>query len=204
MSFTYAKQVLSAGGLVLWLLGALSVYTIALIWERAAAFHRFRRDLEDASERVRQALKSGSVDKVSEAFKGQKDPVHWILARVLATRGSRDERRDASERIIDRQINRLESGLTTLATIGSTAPFIGLFGTVLGVMRAFRDLAAYQGAGPSIIAVGISEALVTTAAGLFVAIPAVIAYNMLHRRTESFTQELAWLTEELLDRGPLG
>ncbi|HAZ09204.1 MAG TPA: flagellar motor protein MotA, partial [Elusimicrobia bacterium] len=78
-------------------------------------------------------------------------------------------------------------------------PFIGLFGTVIGVMRAFKDLASAAGAGPGLVAVGISEALVCTAAGLLVAIPAVAAFNHFNQKIADFSEELGWMAEEVLD-----
>ena len=79
------------------------------------------------------------------------------------------------------------------------APFIGLFGTVLGVMRAFKDLASAAGAGPGLVAVGISEALICTAAGLLVAIPAVAAFNHFNQKISRFESELRWMIDEVLD-----
>ena len=76
-----------------------------------------------------------------------------------------------------REVDRLEQGLATLATIGSTSPYVGLFGTVIGIMNSFRGLGGVQSATIAMVAPGISEALIATAMGLFAAIPAVIAYN---------------------------
>jgi biopolymer transport protein TolQ len=97
-----------------------------------------------------------------------------------------------------REVDRLEQGLATLATIGSTSPYIGLFGTVIGIMNSFRGLAQVQTATIAMVAPGISEALVATAMGLFAAIPAVIAYNRyadkvvrLEIRYDSFTEEFS-------------
>jgi biopolymer transport protein ExbB/TolQ len=97
------------------------------------------------------------------------------------------------------EIAGLERGLVVLGTIGSTAPFVGLFGTVLGIIRAFSDLAGDTGAGPSVVAAGVSEALVATAAGLFVAIPAVIAYNFFVRSARRQALELETLAAEFID-----
>jgi biopolymer transport protein TolQ len=76
-----------------------------------------------------------------------------------------------------REVDRLEQGLATLATVGSTSPYVGLFGTVWGIMNSFRELGSVQSATLAMVAPGISEALIATAMGLFAAIPAVIAYN---------------------------
>ncbi|MBI3015465.1 MAG: MotA/TolQ/ExbB proton channel family protein, partial [Candidatus Tectomicrobia bacterium] len=84
---------------------------------------------------------------------------------------------------------RMEKGLSILGTLGNNAPFIGLFGTVLGIIRAFYDLSFNTGGGPSVVMRGISEALVATAAGLFVAIPAVIAYNYFQRRVKEVSSQ---------------
>lgn len=97
-----------------------------------------------------------------------------------------------------REVDRLEQSLATLATIGSTSPYIGLFGTVIGIMNSFRGLAGVQSATIAMVAPGISEALVATAMGLFAAIPAVIAYNRyadqavrLEIRYDGFTEEFS-------------
>ncbi len=97
-----------------------------------------------------------------------------------------------------REVDRLEQGLATLATIGSTSPYVGLFGTVIGIMNSFRGLANAQSATLAQVAPGISEALVATAMGLFAAIPAVVAYNRyadkvvrLEIRYDGFTEEFS-------------
>lgn len=97
-----------------------------------------------------------------------------------------------------REVDRLEQSLATLATIGSTSPYVGLFGTVIGIMNSFRGLAGVQSATIAMVAPGISEALVATAMGLFAAIPAVIAYNRyadqavrLEIRYDGFTEEFS-------------
>ena len=97
-----------------------------------------------------------------------------------------------------REVDRLEQSLATLATIGSTSPYVGLFGTVIGIMNSFRGLAGAQSATIAMVAPGISEALVATAMGLFAAIPAVIAYNRyadkavrLEIRYDGFTEEFS-------------
>ncbi|MBI5287324.1 MAG: MotA/TolQ/ExbB proton channel family protein, partial [Deltaproteobacteria bacterium] len=106
---------------------------------------------------------------------------------------------EAMELVARQEVLRMERYLGILGTIGSTAPFVGLFGTVLGIIRAFRDLAEASGAGPSVVADGIAEALVATAAGLFVAVPAVIAYNYFVRKVHRTTVELEAKTARLLD-----
>jgi biopolymer transport protein ExbB/TolQ len=93
---------------------------------------------------------------------------------------------------------KLERFLSVLGTLGNIAPFIGLFGTVVGIIKAFRDLAMAGGGGPSVVAKGIAEALVSTAGGLLVAIPAVIIYNYFIRRAKGITVEMEVASARLL------
>ncbi|MGH9619324.1 MAG: MotA/TolQ/ExbB proton channel family protein, partial [Bryobacteraceae bacterium] len=93
----------------------------------------------------------------------------------------------------------LKRGVSSLATIGSTAPFVGLFGTVVGIMHAFQEIAASSSTGIGAVSSGISEALVTTAIGLFVAVPAVWMYNYFTNRIEAFDVEMGNSSSELID-----
>ena len=114
------------------------------------------------------------------------ETLHAGTARVILQTASNDPSRidRAVKSYLNLQRNRLEEGLTILATLGSNAPFIGLFGTVLGIIQAFGALGAHRTDAADIM-VGISEALIATAFGLFVAIPAVVAFNVLSRRLKS-------------------
>jgi biopolymer transport protein ExbB len=93
----------------------------------------------------------------------------------------------------------LKRGISSLATIGSTAPFVGLLGTVIGIINAFRGIATEKSAGLGAVSAGISEALLTTAVGLFVAIPAVWMYNFFTARLEAFDVEMGNSSSELID-----
>ena len=98
-----------------------------------------------------------------------------------------------------KEIDRLEASLATLATVGSTSPYVGLFGTVWGIMSAFSSLGNVQQATLAMVAPGISEALITTAAGLFVAVPAVVAYNQFTARCRDFAARMDDFARELLN-----
>jgi biopolymer transport protein TolQ len=107
-----------------------------------------------------------------------------------------------------KEIDRLEASLATLATVGSTSPYVGLFGTVWGIMSAFSSLGNVQQATLAMVAPGISEALITTAIGLFAAIPAVVAYNRfadqvgrLEIRFDAFTEEFSTILQRHANRG---
>ncbi len=199
MNITF-KQLVIAGGPILFILAALSVYSIALIWERRNLFRRTMRGTEDLLHKVHALLRTGEVRQVSELCARAKSPAGEIIHRVISHAGSPLEKRELAEKAVEWHVSRLTKGLTAIATIGSISPFVGLFGTVIGVVRAFRDLSMYAGAGPSVVAMGIAEALINTAAGLFVAIPAIVAYNYFTHKANDFAVEMNWITEQVIDR----
>ncbi len=128
-------------------------------------------------------------------------PLANVFQSVYAERGRmhQDEIRRVLRRYETLEVAKLHSHLTFLATAGSTAPFIGLLGPVWGIMNAFRGIGAAGSASLAVIAPGIAEALVTTAAGLAVAIPAVVAYNYYLSRARNLTMEMEDFSEDLLD-----
>jgi biopolymer transport protein ExbB/biopolymer transport protein TolQ len=110
---------------------------------------------------------------------------------------------EASQRALERAEaichSELERGVSSLATIGSSAPFVGLFGTVVGIINAFKGISTEKSTGLGAVAGGISEALVATAIGLFVAIPAVMVFNYFTNKIESFNVEMGNSSSELID-----
>lgn len=195
------KDILAAGGVTLCVLVLLSIYTFAIIWERWRFYKHALGGFPALLKQLKPMLEGG--EDLHEAAKAaRRHPgagAKVVLASLIGPSGKR-ERAACAQRELERQVAGLEARLPILGTVGSTAPFIGLFGTVLGVMRAFRDLAGAASAGPGVVAVGISEALIATAAGLFVAIPAIIAYNYFTSRTNRFADELRWISDEIIDR----
>ena len=170
---------------VLWLLLALSVLSVAVMLERAAWFAR-RRIGAVFPELVR-LCQAGELAQAATLATGSA-PDAMETAVIQVAEGLAVEGQEAVEKAvastIDRRRLEYEQWLFVLGTLGNNAPFIGLFGTVIGIIRAFADLAVSHAAGPggaSTVMSGISEALVATALGLFVAIPAVLAYNIFQR-----------------------
>jgi biopolymer transport protein ExbB len=163
---------------VLWLLIALSVVSLAVMLERWWYFRTHRLAPAALAADVRTLLMQSSGRAALEGCPPQAE-------LEAAVEGAK-----ARERL------RLERNLAFLATLGSNGPFIGLFGTVLGIIKAFRDLAGGElGAGASTVMAGISEALVATAVGLMVAIPAVVAFNYFSRRVKVRMTEIDWMAE---------
>lgn len=196
------KELLKAGGPVLILLLCLSVYSISVMIER---FLRYRQNINRSRkliDYVRYQLPARNFNKILEACrkKGYSNTAASRLVVNLLKSDKNDlaQLNDLADSIIDWETAVLSRKLSVLATLASTTPFIGLFGTVLGVMRAFSDLASISGAGPSVVAKGIAEALVNTAAGLFVAVPALIAYNYFLSKVNFFAKNLQYLAQEII------
>jgi biopolymer transport protein ExbB len=163
---------------VLWLLIALSLLSVTIMVERGLFLAGGRVDFESLAKELLSFLKDGDAAGARRALAGQRAPESQIAAAGLEqyARGS-EAMSEAMASAKSRLRLDLERNLGVLGTLGNNAPFIGLFGTVLGIIKAFADLAHNQQGGAAAVMSGISEALVATAVGLMVAIPAVIAFN---------------------------
>lgn len=201
---------LIAKGVVI-LLAILSAYSISVMIERWLTYRQARKQSRLFTPAVAECLKDGKIDEAI-ALGEQYNKSH--LAKVLvsglhelqAHSKSKEipgESIDSSRRALERAtaivIEDLKRGLGGLATIGSTAPFVGLFGTTIGIINAFKGMQTEETAGIAAIAGGIAEALVTTAFGLLVAVPAVWAFNAFTNRIETFTVEMDNSSSELID-----
>jgi biopolymer transport protein ExbB len=168
---------------VLWVLIGLSVISVAIMIERAMYFIRRRIDFDLLTKDVREALTEKNSEAVLKRW-AQSDSLEVQVAQAGLREAERGAGAAAEAMVGARARGRqlFERNLAFLGTLGNNAPFIGLFGTVLGIIKAFHDLAENAQAGPEAIMAGISEALVATAIGLLVAIPAVVAFNFFMRR----------------------
>lgn len=156
--------------------------------------------MKDFIRKSHSLIKAGNIKRVGEICSRQKKPYASIVTKVMSNYGTALEKRELAEKVIEWHTSNLSKNLTSIATIASISPFIGLLGTVIGIIRAFKDLSLYSGAGPSVLAMGIAEALVNTAAGLFVAIPAIIAYNYFTGQLNKFSSEMNWITEQVITK----
>ncbi len=192
---------LQKGGITVVVLALLSVLSIAITLERAWAFRKFGRALIESFSSIRSVMKESGLTAVSAVCKAQPSPLSSVLLSGLSRSGKgKEDVNEAMELAGRKELSKLERSLGILGTIGSTAPFIGLFGTVLGIIRAFSDLAIAEGASPAAVADGIAEALIATAAGLFVAVPAVVAYNYFVRSASRHALELEASASEFAGR----
>jgi biopolymer transport protein ExbB/TolQ len=198
-------QLISNGGITMYVLILCSILSIAIIIERILYYHRrsavkredFMTDIKNQLDRdnPRHAV-SMSIGMCKDAGTPFANVVYAGLHAY-----SRGEKELSSnmERAIVIETNMLSRFTTIVGTIGSVAVYIGLFGTVLGIIRAFHDISKAGSGGISVVINGISEALICTAAGLCVAVPAVIAYNYFIKRIDGFVTDMELCASETLD-----
>ncbi len=167
---------------VLWLLIGLSVLSVSIMIERFLYFRKSELDFPDFSGKLAKALLADDPTEVVKLCAQSPALESQVVLRGLdhKSRGLRAMEESMLAYVISERQN-LDRGIVVLGTLGNNAPFIGLFGTVLGIIIAFQDLARNPAGGPSVVMAGISEALIATAVGLMVAIPAVIAFNYYQR-----------------------
>lgn len=167
---------------ILWLLIFLSVVSVAIMIERTLFFLRIRLDFKSFTDELTRSLIAGDVEAIRRLCAKNESIESQVVVRGLdyMEKGPKAMRESMEGFLIgERQV--LDRGLVVLGTLGNNAPFIGLFGTVIGIIMAFKSLAMNAAGGPSVVMAGISEALVATAVGLMVAIPAVIGFNAFGR-----------------------
>jgi len=187
---------------VLWILVALSIISVALIVERWFYFLRTRTDVDDLPGKLHEQLRGHNLQNAWQLVKDSQTyciESAVVAAGLVSIRNGPQAVSEAMQSVKARMRPKLDANLAILATIGSNAPFIGLLGTVLGIIKAANELTTSDAAGNSVAVMsGVFEALVATAVGLFVAIPAVIAYNLFQRRVRKRMAEVDSLAHMLL------
>jgi biopolymer transport protein TolQ len=195
--------------LIVAVLGVMSVASLVVMAERLIVFNRSRSESRNFAEKMANTLSKNDLMTVAGTKIGDKV---GHLGRVIgaglnALRLSTDKDKDlqvesvarALERQAQREVQSLKRGLGLLATVGSTAPFVGLLGTVMGIVNAFQSMALTGSGGLGTVSAGIAEALITTAFGLLVAIPAVMAYNYLQGWVDARAVDISESSNEFLD-----
>ena len=186
-----------------------SIWSLAVMIDRYLYFTAARKQSREFAPKVAGALKDSKLEEaIKIADRNKKSHLAEVVTAGLqefrASGGATTETTiESSQRALERAEAivhaKLKRGLAVLATIGATAPFVGLLGTVIGILHAFQQIATQKTSGIGAVAGGISEALVTTAFGLLVAIPAVMAFNYFTGRVESFDVEMDNSSSELID-----
>ena len=183
LQLVFEKLALLGAEWVLWLLVVASVLSIAVMIERALYFRRRRTDLQGMQGRLKKGLEEGQRDELIHSFEA--DPSVEARVAVAGLKTVEQGPGPCEEAMLaETAASKLdmERGLAFLGTLGSNAPFIGLFGTVIGIIKAFHTLSVSQNPDMKFVMADIAEALVATGVGLIVAIPAVMAHNALQRR----------------------
>jgi len=189
----------------------MSAWSIGVMIDRFMAYSAARKQSRQFAPAVAGALREGKLDeavKIADRYKKshlakvvvaglQEFQAHQVSSEISGDEIEASKRAlERAEAIVHAELKR---GVSGLATIGSTAPFVGLFGTVVGIINAFKGISTEKSTGLGAVAGGISEALVTTAFGLFVAIPAVWMFNMFTNKIEAFDVEMGNSSSELID-----
>lgn len=205
------EQMTVMGKGVVLVLFFMSAWSIGVAIDRFIAFNAAKKQSRQFAPAVAGALREGKLDeaiKIADRYK--KSHLAKVVVSGLQEFRAHQESSDisgeeieASKRALDRSEAivhaEMKRGVSSLATIGSTGPFVGLFGTVVGIINAFRGIASEKSAGLGAVSAGISEALVTTAVGLFVALPAVWMFNYFTNKLEAFDVEMGNSSSELID-----
>src|SRR5271166_4230959 len=191
---------LNKGGPAMYGLLLLSVVSIGIVFERLFFFSKQHSDpsalLKEIGDRVSRDDMNGAI-AVCDRHRG-------MLPKILQFGLYRHEksRADISDALsigLLEQLNTLEANLSIIGTVAVIAPFVGLFGTVLGIIRAFNDIALKGNSTPAVVSAGVAEALVTTAAGLFVAVVAVVFFNYFKSRIKAYNQEMIVAANKLAE-----
>lgn len=189
------------GGILMWPIMACSIVGLAIAIERYFSLRRAGIDTREFMETMRQVLRQNRIQEAIEICDETDAPVARIMkAGILKHNRSRDEIREAIDDAGHLEVPRLERYLSALATCANIAPLLGLLGTVSGMIKAFAQIQNKRGqVNPADLAEGISNALLTTAAGLSVAIPLLIIYNYYVSRVENMVLEMEVSSSELLE-----
>ncbi len=188
---------------VIIILIASSIYSWAVIFEKIRLFKKINLSTEEfetkfwkskSAESFYNSLPSGNNDPMANIFRNSMQ----VLLKSKRSSNLEEKMSRMLEVSIEQQMEKIEKSYTFLATVGSTAPFIGLFGTVWGIMNSFQSIAISRNTSLAIVAPGIAEALFATALGLLAAIPAVVAYNKFSSDSKKYSQRLENFSKKFL------
>jgi len=194
-------EVLNGHGGMMWLLAVFSVLAVTIGLERLVVQWRFMERARTLADTVSRCLTRGALQEGRSACERSKSPLADVFLVGYERLGR--TKKAALSAAVNRERVRVATDLKRrmwiLGTIGATAPFIGLAGTVIGILIAFADIAEKQTSGLAVVAGPISQALIVTAAGIIVAVEAVMIYNVFNARISSIAVEMRMLTDEFLE-----
>ena len=194
-------QVLSMGGFTMYILLLCSVLSLGVIIDRLIAYgKKSRARRAPFMDRIREELRRKDMERALEICRDTDAPFARVVQAGLEKAGRTEKvLTGVMERQIAMEEAKLERLTSIVGTIGNIAVYIGLFGTVLGIIRAFRDISAAGTGGMDVVIAGVAEALITTATGLAVAVPSVVLHNYFSRRVERFVDDMELAASEASD-----
>lgn len=201
MSF---MQMMAKGGITVIVLLLISLCSWWIIIERAIRFSKLNIDEREFMDKIKKLIDKKDFEGAITLCQSTAGPVAAVVLQGIKNRNEDREKIEAAmQRELNTEAGRMQQYLGFLGSVGNVSPFIGLFGTVLGIIKAFHDLAAAgaagAGGGLAVVGNGIAEALVATAVGLFVAVPAVISYNFFVRAIDNIETKAVNAASELAD-----
>lgn len=201
MGLNQYYELIARGGVLMWPILLCSIVALTIIIERFLALRRADVDAREFMDTMRQVLRQDRIQEALEQCDESKAPIARIMkAGILKHNRPKDDIREAIEDAARFEVPRLERYLSGLATCASVAPMLGLLGTVQGMIKCFAQIQNRRGqVSPADLAEGIGNALVATAAGLVVAIPALIVYNYFVTRVQGMVTEMEASSSELMD-----
>lgn len=194
-------QVLAMGGITMYVLLFCSILSLGVIIDRLANYWRKSRVKRSAfMDRIKDELKKKDLERAIEICRDLDAPFAKVVLAGLEKTGRTEKLvSGVMERQITLEVGKLERLTSIVGTIGNIAVYIGLFGTVLGIIRAFHDISLAGTGGMDVVIGGVAEALITTATGLAVAVPSVVLYNYFSRRIERFVSDMELAASEVID-----
>jgi biopolymer transport protein ExbB len=198
--FSGFVELIKQGGVDMIILILLSVIAVAIVIERLVFFSQQHGDSKELLRKLGQRIAGDDIPGAIKICKSEKGMLPRILEFGLM-RGTKNRAdiTDALSIALMENLNALERNLGVIGTIAVIAPFVGLFGTVLGIIHAFQDIALKGNSSPAVVAAGVGEALVTTAAGLFVAVVSVVFFNYFKTRIKAYNQEMIVAANQLAE-----
>lgn len=193
-------NLMKQGGWDMWLLLLISVVGLAIVFERLMFFAKQHGDTKGLLRALGQRIAADDIPGAIKMCDQQKGMLPKILQfGLMRGEKNRADITDALSIALMEHLNALESNLGIIGTIAVIAPFVGLFGTVLGIIRAFQDIAIKGNSTPAVVAAGVSEALITTATGLIIAVIAVVFFNFFKTKIKNYNQEMIVAANQLAE-----
>ena len=194
------REMFVSGWPILSILILTSILSISILWDRVMVLRQARMNAQALVDRLIQIIEQHGQPAAIAHCQRLNQPAAIVARAILMSTGNRDAKERVARQALQTQILELERFIPILGTIGSIAPFIGLLGTVIGIIKAFIDIALHSGGGMEVVSGGIAEALITTAVGLFVAIPAVVGYNYCVQVVRRMTGEIDVAMDLLIEK----